>query len=157
MKTKKYMKLKVFIALFLGFIAVGWAQKPDYKEKIKTMKIAYITDHLGLTPEQAEKFWPVYNKYDERIFELHHEERKIVKHQLNEESIEKLSEEEAQQLIDRLIYLENELLKQHKQMNADLKKILSAKEIVLLKKIEDDFMRELLWKLKGKKDKGAKH
>lgn len=27
------------------------------------MKIAFFTDALQMTPEQSQKFWPVYNKY----------------------------------------------------------------------------------------------
>jgi hypothetical protein len=35
--------------------------------RIETLKIAYITQKLNLTTEEAEKFWPVYNKYMEEI------------------------------------------------------------------------------------------
>ncbi len=32
-------------------------------EKIKALEIAYITKQLNLSSEEAEKFWPVFNKY----------------------------------------------------------------------------------------------
>ena len=35
--------------------------------KIEALKIAYLTNKLSLTPEEAQKFWPVYNKYMEDI------------------------------------------------------------------------------------------
>ena len=42
-------------------------QDPKVQERIKNLRIAYISDKLGLTPEQAEKFWPVYRGFsDER-------------------------------------------------------------------------------------------
>ena len=42
------------------------AQKAD-GSRIETLKIAYITQKLNLSTEEAEKFWPVYNKYMEEI------------------------------------------------------------------------------------------
>jgi len=36
-------------------------------EKLKALEIAYITKQLNLTPEEAEKFWPVFNKYREEV------------------------------------------------------------------------------------------
>lgn len=41
-------------------------QKAD-GSRIETLKIAYITQKLNLTTDEAEKFWPVYNKYMEEI------------------------------------------------------------------------------------------
>ena len=37
--------------------------KSQHGEQIRNMKIAYLTDALQLTPEQSQKFWPVYNAY----------------------------------------------------------------------------------------------
>lgn len=33
------------------------------KNDINTVKIAYITNQLNLTPTEAQKFWPIYNRY----------------------------------------------------------------------------------------------
>jgi Skp family chaperone for outer membrane proteins len=33
-------------------------------DKIESLKIAYITKRLLLTPEESQKFWPVYNQYE---------------------------------------------------------------------------------------------
>lgn len=42
----------------------------ERKDKIKSLKIAFISQKLALTSEEAEKFWPVYNKYDDKIMAL---------------------------------------------------------------------------------------
>lgn len=39
----------------------------ERQEKIQALKIAYITQKLKLTPAEAEKFWPVYNQYNNEI------------------------------------------------------------------------------------------
>ncbi|MHA4843765.1 hypothetical protein ACX0G7_06365 [Flavitalea antarctica] len=35
--------------------------------KIEALKIAYLTNKLALSPEEAQRFWPVYNKYMDEI------------------------------------------------------------------------------------------
>jgi RecA/RadA recombinase len=37
------------------------------RKKIQAMEVAYITKELNLSPEEAEKFWPVFNKYREDV------------------------------------------------------------------------------------------
>lgn len=41
------------------------------KEKIEAMRVAFITNKMALTPEEAEKFFPIYNQYRSDIRELH--------------------------------------------------------------------------------------
>lgn len=36
----------------------------DWKQKIMSEKIAFLTVELGITPEEAQVFWPVYNQVD---------------------------------------------------------------------------------------------
>jgi len=43
------------------------AQPPSAQQdaKIKSMKVAFLTEQLNLTPAEAEKFWPLYNAYSD--------------------------------------------------------------------------------------------
>jgi len=63
---KKYL---LIIALFFGFTIAGMSQDEDKKDggRIEALKIAYLTRKLNLTTEEAQKFWPVYNKYADEI------------------------------------------------------------------------------------------
>jgi len=46
--------------LFLhNYICVGQTQS----NKIEDVKIAYMTKELNLTPDESQKFWPIYNNY----------------------------------------------------------------------------------------------
>ena len=36
----------------------------NWKEKIMSEKIAFLTMEMGITPEEAQVFWPVYNQVD---------------------------------------------------------------------------------------------
>jgi hypothetical protein len=66
------MKRLLFIAGIIcslalpGFTQENAGQKPD-GSRLEALKIAYITKKLDLTTEEAQRFWPVYNRYMEEI------------------------------------------------------------------------------------------
>jgi hypothetical protein len=44
------------------------AETPPQKgQNIEALKVAFISKELNLTPEEAQKFWPVYNQYSKEI------------------------------------------------------------------------------------------
>ncbi len=63
---KNVLKQIIFAGACFLHIQVGFAQPPqgDSKgDKIEALRIAFISQRLNLTPEEAQKFWPVYNQY----------------------------------------------------------------------------------------------
>lgn len=59
--------------MFFGVAAIAVAQeensgddKPD-GGRLEAMKIAWLTKKLNLSPEEAQKFWPIYNQYNKEI------------------------------------------------------------------------------------------
>lgn len=49
-------------------------EDPIIKEKrIESLKIAFISKKLDLNNTEAEKFWPVYNRYENELKEVHKE------------------------------------------------------------------------------------
>lgn len=134
--------MKNMIFVFLLLTASVYSQENKY-ERIKALKTAYITEQLALTPSEAEKFWPVYNSYDEKFHNLRHRKREGIYQQLHL-GIENLSDEEANKLIDESLAIETDQLEYQKQMIAALRKVISPKKIIGLRKAEDDFKRELL-------------
>lgn len=64
------------IYLILSFVCIaGFANaqgvQPDLPEKrqqdIEALKVAFISKELNLTPDEAQKFWPVYNQYTHEL------------------------------------------------------------------------------------------
>lgn len=59
---------EIVLAAMLVFSTAAMAQdrkggKDDaWKERIASMKIAFLTSEMDLTPEEAQNFWPIYNK-----------------------------------------------------------------------------------------------
>ena len=63
------MKRAFIIGLcLLSFHLVSYTQAQG-GNKLESYKIAFITRKLNFTPDEAQKFWPVYNKYVAEIAE----------------------------------------------------------------------------------------
>ena len=148
------MKRKLLIPLFLLLTLIGFSQNfKEKREKIKALKVAYITEKLELTSQEAEKFWPIYNTYDDKEFEMRHSKMKSIIRKIEDGGLEKLSEKEAAALIQQMESNEDELHTLRKKYMKDLQKVLSAKKIILLRKSEEEFNRKLLRQFKENREK----
>jgi Spy/CpxP family protein refolding chaperone len=152
MKIKNILSLLV---LFVSFSFYAQSDKTDEKrEKIKAYKISFLTTELDLSSSEAEKFWPIYNAYDDKQFELRHDKMKTYWRKLDDNNVNSISEKEAAKLLSQIESTDKELYLLREKYMTNLKKILSSKKILKLKKSEDDFNRKLL---KQYKEKAAKN
>ena len=65
-------KLTTIIIAILTMVLTGIAadaqpNRNDWKEKMQSGKIAFLTMEIGLTPEEAQNFWPIYNSVNEEL------------------------------------------------------------------------------------------
>ena len=151
------MKTYFITALFIAFTITTFGQrKGDFKEKkeqIKALKIAYITTELNLTSDEATKFWPLYNAFDEKQQEIRKQKMKSFMDKSNEDSIDKLTEKEATTILNQMESNDEELHQLKKKFVASLKGVLPAVKILKLKKAEEDFSKKLLQQYRDKKVK----
>jgi hypothetical protein len=77
---KHFYALSIFIALSLFcHPPAGHAQQgseAEIKDRIRAAEIAYLAQKLDLTPDEAQKFWPLYNQYTKEVEILIAERRK---------------------------------------------------------------------------------
>lgn len=151
------MKIKNILPLLLFLISISlFAQNgkiDEKREKIKAFKVSFLTTELELTSTEAEKFWPIYNAYDDKQFELRHFKMKTYLKKLNDDNLKNLSEKEAATLLSQIESTDKELYQLREKFMSNVKKVLSAKKILLLKKSEDDFSRKLLQQYRDKANK----
>lgn len=147
---KNILPIILFLISFSFYAQVG---KDEKREKIKAYKISFLTTELELTPTEAEKFWPIYNAYDDKQFELRHQKMKTYLRKLDDDNITSMSDKDAAALLAQMESTDKELYLLRDKYMSNLKKILSAKKILKLKKSEDDFSRKLLQQYR---DKAAK-
>ena len=146
------MKKKLILSVLLLFTAISFGQDfKEKREKIKALKVAYITEQLDLSTDEAQKFWPIYNANEEKQFELRHKKMRSIINKFENGGLEKLSDKEATSLIDQIETIEDELHNSKKTYIRELKTVISAKKIIKLKKAEDEFNRKLMKQFRGKK------
>jgi len=153
-KNMDLKKLYPILFLFLSFNFYGQSDNfKDKKEKIKAMKVAFLTTELDLTSSEAEKFWPLYNTFDDKQFELRHQKMKSYFKKIQGDNLDKISEKDASNLLNQIQDNEDDLYSLRKKFMSNLKEVLPAVKILKLKKAEEDFNRKLLQQYK---DKGSK-
>ncbi|MDX1542908.1 MAG: hypothetical protein R3214_03105 [Christiangramia sp.] len=141
---------KLVLILFVLFTASNAAAQDSDNgkwERIKALKVAFFTQELNLNDKVAEKFWPIYNKYEKAKYELHKREH------IDLENVECINETEANQLLNEFLTVENEEYKIKKELFRDLREIISAKDIIKLHKLEDEFHKKLIKEYRSKKDR----
>ncbi|WP_129366603.1 sensor of ECF-type sigma factor [Lutibacter sp. HS1-25] len=150
------MKKSLFFTLLLVFTFITTNAQQMGRENITLLKTSYITDALSLTPTEAEKFWPVYNLYNNKIKtskqKLEFEMRNIMNYS---GGIDDLSEEKALVLVNQMLQMEEDISKNKTKMTHELLKILPAKKVIKLEKAERDFNRRILQEYGKRKRMGA--
>ncbi|QSS96854.1 hypothetical protein [Psychroflexus sp. ALD_RP9] len=130
---------KIILLVTLSLSLLSFAQEDD---KIESLKIAFFTEELQLTPDEAKLFWPVYNKHTSIYYNLRDKQWSSIKKRLDK--IKTLSESEANQLLDDYINYKIQRNKIRVNYVNALKKVISPKQIMMLKKAEYDFNKKLI-------------
>ena len=136
-----------FIILSLVNFNLNAQEKITRKEKIETLKIAYLTKELNLNTEEAKAFWPVYDEYQEKL----EENRRSFKKQYSVETKSDFStDKEADAFLQAELTMRSRDLDFHKEYTEKLKKAISSKKVARLKIAEENFKKELLKRARSK-------
>ncbi len=145
----KKMKKTIYTAfIWLFAVAAAMGQNGGTLDKIESARIALITERLELSPEQAEKFWPVYREYSMQREELRREfmqaRRQVDRRQL--------SEEESQRLLQLGMQIKEREVMLDRTYNERLVNVISNRQLLELRKAEQDFRRMLMERLQRRQD-----
>jgi Spy/CpxP family protein refolding chaperone len=153
MNTSK-MKTTLFtLVALIGFTAISIAQPgPKHeqkKEKVEAMKIGFITQQMDLTPEEAQKFWPVYNQMNNEIESLR-KERQLSRENVKD-NFETMTDPEFEKLINDEIASRQKEFDIQKKYVAQFKAVVPIKKVAQFYRAEEQFKRKLLEKIQEKK------
>ena len=154
---KKIIYIATTLVLMLASAVAALANgrvEDDWKEKLMSEKIAFLTMEMGITPEEAQVFWPVYNQVDKerdeairRVFRSSKALEDAVAAGKSEKELSKLLEEyldalEAQGAVEQKAYKE-------------YAKVLPVEKLAKLYVSEEKFRRQHIRKLHGGEGKPA--
>lgn len=147
-------KIIAFICIsFFCILSFSAQEKRDGKEKIMALKISYLTEQLNLTPKEAQKFWPIYNAYNDEQHDLRNQQRSELKKALkSSDEVEALNESDAEKLITLKLTIDKKLYESQKDFINKIKDVISYKKIVTLHVSEMEFGRKLMSKYRHRKD-----
>ena len=130
-----------------------YAQGGAQREKIKTLKVAFITERLNLSSEEAQAFWPVYNEHEQNIQSIRRKERLEIHSRLVD--MESVSDAEAREVLNDLIALEQEKQDLNVAYIQRISTVISPRKTLLLIKAEEDFKRRLLREMQQRRRNGG--
>lgn len=138
------MKKLILLSLLCFLTFTAFAQHDERRERVKALKIAFITERLGLTEREAQKFWPIYNAFEDENNNL----RKEAYDKRKAENVDALTEAEAKIILNEIVSIENKRHKLREKFMKDLLTAIPAKKVILLKSTEDAFNKRMFeeWK-----------
>ncbi len=133
---------------------------PDHRsregrwDKLKSMKIAYITQELNLTPAEAEKFWPLYNEFEAKRDEI--ASNLLQSPQRGPTDFDRFSDEEVSEMISLKFKEERAMVDLREEYNEKYKKVLPIKKIARYYESEKKFRSHLLHQIRDGNYRNAK-
>lgn len=147
MTLKKILPI-LFILISVQVYSQGFREK---KEQLKAMKIAFITDKLNLTPDEATKFWPIFNEFEAKQEQIRRQKMKSFIDRMDEDDLDKMNEKDASALLSQMESTEEEQHQMRKKFVVSLKNILPSIKIIKLIKAEEEFKKTLLRQYKERR------
>ena len=140
------------LAVMMFSISVIYAQgnRPGfekYMEKFKAERVSYLTEKLDLSVEEAQKFWPLYNEYQDKRDKVIRSKRMEGRHG----DFSGISSEELEAMADKKVEEELKLAQMKMEFHKEVKKVLPIEKVVLLYKAEMDFMNHMFNRLRDER------
>lgn len=151
-KLYRKMNKKYWLILLAGLFALPafsqiFDDEPiggEARSRIQAARVAYITDRLGLTTAESERFWPLYNEFET-------ERDKVREKYKPPRPLESMSDKEAEDFINRRFEMEQELLSLKRDYFQRFKTVVSPRKIALFSKADKEFRLELLKKVQERR------
>ena len=147
-------KLILFFGFTLLIVSYLFAQpelKPndDWMQKIRAEKVAFLTTKLQLTPDEAQNFWPVYNEFENKRFEIHMQRREM-EHKTMENTTD-MTEDQLKDLSTKYINLFQKEADLMKEYNKKFFRVLPPQKVVMFYDVENDFRSHMLKEFRKKR------
>ena len=141
--------LFVLMSIFSGDQVYGFQkeEKKFSREKYHAVQKLFILEKLDLSAENEEEFWTIYMNTQKQILDSQRKCRRIRK-ELYENDSATISE--SNKLFDELFQIQKEELVIKENLMKELAQIMPVKKVLKLPRIEEQFRRSMIDKIRGK-------
>ncbi|MFN8278389.1 MAG: hypothetical protein U0T84_12975 [Chitinophagales bacterium] len=134
------------IVLLVGYSAMAQTPAPAggeggaRHERVEALRVAYITNQLQLSPEEAQRFWPVYNQF-------HHDLRTLRQN---------FGGKGADLTADQQLEFEQKKLDLKKRYKPQFEQCIGKEKVNRLARTEENFKRDLVRVLRERREGGPR-
>ena len=147
MNTFNFKKNSLFLLIFMLFSLTIFSQdgqrREKMKDKFKAQKVAFITSELELTETESQKFWPIFNRYQEEIETLRSANDK--------KPTNDMTDKEAEDLIYAKLEGRSKEIDIQKKYVQKLKTAIPARKVALLFGLEKEFKEKVISNMKDRR------
>jgi hypothetical protein len=140
------MKNAMIILAVLMTTIIGYGQRP-IKDKVNAKKIAFISSELDLTEAQAQKFWPIYNAYQD--------EMEALRMALDFKFSPEMTDKQADELMDKMLDIRAKEIEVQRRYIIKMKTAIPSRKVAQLFRLEKEFKGMVISKIadrqKGKR------
>jgi hypothetical protein len=146
----KSINMKIYIiilTLFLSALNCFGQGKKESSEKVKALKVAFLTQELQLTSREAAMFWPLYNEHRDSLDSLRNVGRTAIKKKIKEVGdLNNLEESEAKKFVLLRLNLDRKISIEKEAFVPRVSPFLPYKKILKLYISEREFAKKLMQK-----------
>jgi len=139
---KKLLSLLILPVLMIS--SLSGQEKP--RERLEAYKIAFFTKKLELTSQEASRFWPIYNEFQEKKNQIQLEKMRINR-DFNQNGLN-MTDKEMTDAGDKFIALEMQSSSLALEYHKKFKEILPPVKVLKLYQAENQYRIQLLQELK---------
>ena len=152
------MKKKwIFLLILLGLVNVNlslFAQRDENRraefEQFKEKRVAFITQAVNFTSDEAKAFWPLYNELQEKKFDLNRQQRNALgQFRESEKAGKKHTDAEYKDLVNLIAQLKAKDAALDEEYIAKFAKVISYEKIFHYQQAELQFARQMLKQREG--------
>jgi Spy/CpxP family protein refolding chaperone len=129
----------------LTITLVSFSQKEEEEDKIEKLRIAFLTEELDLSVEDAQKFWPIYNDHQTIKKQIDSETKAMMKKM---KRLEKPNDAVVRQSIDEMSDLKLSGVKSEIEYLTQSLEVLGGEKTLKLIYSEKEFRRRVLKRLR---------
>ena len=144
-------KFLIFV-MTLSF-SMSFGQGKTSFQRIKALKMAYITEKIDLTDDEEAFFWKVYDQYELKIYNDCRKKLREIKKQY--ESIDSLTKEEAMNVLKKVYKIESLGVDLKEERDKALLLNLPPTKILKIHSAEYYFNRDMVYRSVNKRKKPA--
>jgi hypothetical protein len=142
----------ITLVIILTSSEVSFGQTEEQKAKFKEEQIAFFTKELQLSDAEAEKFWPLYNDFNNRKMKIADEEKSILNYFHN--NSDNMSKSEISESLTKILDISNRRHNLEIDYHNKFKEILPEKKVLQLYVVDRQFRRHIIGRLRHGQGQG---